>query len=93
MLARGRSTKKLRDLPAIRASRDVEKLTHVRADDFAAVMEAAFAWHDHSPEWTENAELNEHRKAVERLLSVEEQVVEATDLQPESFFELAFDGE
>lgn len=42
---------------------------------------------------TKNAELNEHRKAVERLLSVEEEVVEATDLQPDSFFELAFDGE
>ncbi|PIA94975.1 hypothetical protein CB0940_08111 [Cercospora beticola] len=64
-----------------------------KADDLAAVVEAAFAQHDRGVDWTENAELNEHRRAVERLLSVEEKVVEATDLQPDSFFELAFDGE
>ncbi|GIZ45574.1 hypothetical protein CKM354_000873400 [Cercospora kikuchii] len=62
-------------------------------DDVGAAMEAAFIRHDHGVHWTKNAELDEPRKAVERLLSVEEEVVEATDLQPDSFFEPAFDGE
>ncbi|KAF2215139.1 hypothetical protein CERZMDRAFT_94558 [Cercospora zeae-maydis SCOH1-5] len=43
----GRRVKTPLVLPAIRVSKDIDRLTGVRADNFAAVMEAAFARHDH----------------------------------------------
>ncbi|KAM3416661.1 hypothetical protein BST61_g8252 [Cercospora zeina] len=71
----------------------MDKLTRDGDNDFAAVMEAAFARHDHGVDCTKIVELDQHRNAVERLLFVDKVVVEPTDHQPASFFELAFDGE